>query len=353
VIGENILTVINSLVNVIELRDMYTQGHSRRVALYAQQIAIASGMNSQQAERLYFAGLLHDVGKISIPDAVLLKPGKLSVEEYEIVKLHSVISAEIVSKMGNFEDLVTLVRHHHEQPCGKGYPDGLHAEEIPLGSRILAVADVFDSLSSERVYRKALSLKTVQHIMQEEAKKGKLDLEITTFSLDILVQMGNIVTPNEFDFPELEHKRKAFFYQDTLTGLGNRDALILLLRQASATPLPTTLVHLDVLQFREYNKKRGPSAGDDLLQAIGEQLGQLTSQKWSTQLLENQIYAFRTIADAFCLFYCGYSTDYNLQKIYKLIGKIEMDYAIQFETTLILEHTKLSPNIEFDIGYLF
>jgi len=352
VIDENILAVINSLGRVIELRDSYTQGHSTRVATYARQIASSLGLDDKQMERIYLAGLLHDVGKIGIPDAVLLKPGKLTPEEYEIVKLHSTLSAKIVAGMGNFEDIVAIVRHHHEQPCGKGYPDGLVADQIPLGSRIIAVADVFDSLRSERVYRKALSLEVIQQVMSEEVLQGKLDKEITSLGLQIISQTGTVVTTKESLFPDLDYQRQAFFYRDKLTGLGNREALIFLLKRASVTTLPTSLLHIDVLNFRHYNKSWGVLAGDELLQKIGLHLIHLTRPKWPLELIENTLYSFRTVADSFCILYFGYSTDYTLDKISKMITLIEEEYAIKFEITLILEHSKISPNFEFEIGYL-
>lgn len=352
VIDENTLSIINSLGKMIELRDTYTQGHSKRVAIYASHIAKSMGMESTQMERLYLAGLLHDVGKIGIPDAVLLKPGKLTQEEYEIVKLHSTLSAKIVASMGELEDIVEIVRHHHEQPCGKGYPDGLVHDQIPLGSRIIAVADVFDSLHSERVYRKGLPLEIIQGIMLEEVHKGRLDKEITPLGLQIISQIENFSFLNEFTFPELEYKRKAFFYQDKLTGLGNREALLFLLRQASTTSIPTTLLHLDILNFRTYNKLYGVTAGDELLKRIGSHLVQLTQQRWRLDLSENNFYSFRTVADSFCIFYFGYSTDYMLEKSYQLIAHLEQLCTVKFETTVILEHTLISPNFEFEMGYL-
>ncbi len=352
VIDKNTLALINSLVNVIELRDSYTQGHSRRVALYASKIGKSLGLDETQANRLYLAGLLHDVGKIGIPDAVLLKPGKLTAEEYEIVKLHSIISAEIVANMGNFSDIVAMVRHHHEQPCGKGYPDGLTDAQIPLGAKILSVADVFDSLHSERVYRKPLALSDIQKIMWEEVQRGKLNQEITVLGFQVLSQMENPATPKNFSLPELDNKRKAFFFQDKVTGLGNRDALILLLKKASLTYIPATLVHIDIMNFRHYNKMRGLAAGDDLLVGIGLRLAQLTREQWSIELHENSTYAFRTVADSFYLLYLGYATDYAITKMNKAMTAIEQKYAVQFERMVIFEHAKIPAKIEFEIGYL-
>jgi GGDEF domain-containing protein len=164
--------------------------------------------------------------------------------------------------------------------------------------------------------------------------------------------MENPVTPKNFSLLELDGRRKAFFFQDKLTGLGNRDALILLLKKASLTHIPATLVHLDIINFRHYNKMRGLAAGDDLLVGIGLQLAQLAREKWSIELHENCTYAFRTVADSFYLLYLGYATDYAIAKMNKAMTAMEQKYAIKFELKVIFEHAKIPAKIEFEIGYL-
>ncbi len=147
---------IQALTAAIDAKDRYTRGHSERVALMGSRLAAASGMSPEQVERVRIAGLVHDVGKIGVPEAVLRKPGRLTAEEFELIKLHPVIGHTILKDIGALEDVLPGVLYHHERWDGGGYPEGLAAEEIPLFGRILAVADAFDAMSSTRAYRPAL-----------------------------------------------------------------------------------------------------------------------------------------------------------------------------------------------------
>ncbi len=148
---------IKSLAETIDAKDTYTRGHSEKVSLYAEATARSLGLEGDELQTIRYAGYLHDVGKIGIPDAILTKPGKLTVEEFAIIKKHPVMSDRILKPVDFPFPVQPLVRHHHERYDGKGYPDGLAAEEIPLGARILAVADSFEAMTSDRPYRKALS----------------------------------------------------------------------------------------------------------------------------------------------------------------------------------------------------
>ncbi|MEA2049516.1 MAG: HD domain-containing phosphohydrolase [Campylobacterota bacterium] len=156
---------INHLVYAIELRDAYTQGHSERVAKYSYILSATLGLSLEDCNQIYTASLLHDVGKIGIPDAVLLKPGKLEENEYQLIKQYGTLSGKILEKMEHFKYLAPTVKHHHENYNGTGYPDGLKAKEIPLGARIISIADVFDALTTRRIYRGAMSLEKAISIM--------------------------------------------------------------------------------------------------------------------------------------------------------------------------------------------
>jgi putative nucleotidyltransferase with HDIG domain len=152
--------VIHTLVATIEAKDPYTKGHSQRVTAYALVLARELGLDREQRQAVELAGLLHDVGKIGIPEAILNKPDKLCAEEAAVIRTHPAKGADIIRNIANIERLVSMdcivsaVRHHHETFDGRGYPDGLAGVEIPLEARLLAVADTYDAITSDRPYRK-------------------------------------------------------------------------------------------------------------------------------------------------------------------------------------------------------
>jgi putative nucleotidyltransferase with HDIG domain len=150
---------IKALANAIEVRDVYTRGHSERVTEYAVKIAEKLNVEKEEIEKIRYAALLHDIGKINIREDILNKPGKLTDEEFTIMKKHPVYGAKIMEPVEEFHDILPYVFHHHERIDKKGYPDGLGGEEIPLAARILAVADSFDAMTSNRPYRTAMSVK--------------------------------------------------------------------------------------------------------------------------------------------------------------------------------------------------
>lgn len=155
-IFENLFSTLYAFVKIIEARDPYTKQHSHRVSLYSKYIGSAIGCPQEDIDKLNICGLLHDIGKIGTPDSILLKPGKLSEEEYGIIKKHPVIGSNIIGHLGMWFDECNIIHHHHERFDGKGYPDGLTGEDIPMLSRILSVADVYDALTSDRSYRKKM-----------------------------------------------------------------------------------------------------------------------------------------------------------------------------------------------------
>jgi putative nucleotidyltransferase with HDIG domain len=157
------------LANALEAKDPYTRGHSERVAALARRLALAAGLPRAAADTIAQAGLLHDLGKIAVPESVLRKPGSLTAEEWATMRQHPLIGAQIVAPLEFFADGAVIVRHHHERHDGSGYPDGLRGELIPIGARIVAVADVYDALTSDRPYRARLSRSEAVQRLQEEA----------------------------------------------------------------------------------------------------------------------------------------------------------------------------------------
>jgi putative nucleotidyltransferase with HDIG domain len=164
-IYENLFATLFAFVGAIEARDPYTEQHSNRVTQIAMALCRAMGGSQEDQDILNVASQLHDIGKIGIRDDILLKPGRLSEEEFGIIKEHPVIGANIVSRLGLWDREKTIIRCHHERMDGKGYPDGLVGEEIPMLGRILSVADVYDAIASDRAYRKKMEEEMILKIM--------------------------------------------------------------------------------------------------------------------------------------------------------------------------------------------
>lgn len=163
------MQIVRTLSGAIDAKDTYTNGHSTRVAEYSKEIAKRAGLSEKIEDEIYMMGLLHDVGKIGIPDAIINKPAKLTDEEYSIIKAHPVVGANILKDITEFPKLSVGARWHHERYDGKGYPDGISGEDIPREARIIAVADAYDAMSSRRSYRDALP----QAQVRAEVQKGK------------------------------------------------------------------------------------------------------------------------------------------------------------------------------------
>ena len=157
------------LANALEAKDSYTRGHSERVAALGRRVASALGLAPSLVDVVGQAGLLHDIGKIGVPEAILRKPGPLSPEEWHVMRAHPAIGAQIVAPFEFFEGAARAIRHHHERWDGSGYPDGLAREAIPLEARIIAVVDVFDALTSARSYRPALDRDAACAMLRQEA----------------------------------------------------------------------------------------------------------------------------------------------------------------------------------------
>jgi putative nucleotidyltransferase with HDIG domain len=161
---------VEVLVMALEAKDPLTHGHSFKVAQYGRQTALALGLSSLEAETIYHAGLLHDIGKIAMQDRILNRLGRLTVREMNIIRLHPVVGASILAPLTSLQALIPLVRHHHERYDGKGYPDGLVGEDIPPGARILAVCDAFDCMLSGRPHMAKMPME--QALAQLEAGSG-------------------------------------------------------------------------------------------------------------------------------------------------------------------------------------
>jgi putative nucleotidyltransferase with HDIG domain len=197
-------SLLKTLAEVVDLRDPYVLGHSEQVTRYATLLAQNVGLDKRQVENIRKAALLHDIGKLGIPEHILLKPARLSEDEYRIVKEHVVLGAEILETTDSLKELIPIVRHHHERIDGKGYPDGLAGELIPLGARIVALADAVEAMASDRPYRCALPLDQV--IIELQKNSGsQFDPKLVKVFSELAVSYGDALIVNSAQ-KEINHR---------------------------------------------------------------------------------------------------------------------------------------------------
>src|ERR1022692_1158562 len=168
-------SVLFTLAESIEGKDPYTHGHCERLSNYSARLGEHLGLAENQIVALHRAGVVHDVGKIAVPDAILLKPGKLSEQEWKLIREHPVVGERICAPLKSFRLVLPIIRHHHEKLDGSGYPDGLRGDAIPITARILQIVDVYDALTTERPYKRAFSITDALQTMKEEVAKGWWD----------------------------------------------------------------------------------------------------------------------------------------------------------------------------------
>ncbi len=188
-----LMGVLHALSATIDAKDPYTSGHSRRVALISKRLAQECGLGQEKAERLYLAGLLHDIGKIGVPEFTLTKEGRLTDEEFEQMKRHPMLGATILGGIRQLDDVIVGILNHHEHPDGKGYPRGLKGDEITIDGLIVGIADCLDAMTSDRTYRKALPLSEALSELKKysgqqfdpELVQKLLEMDVETFLHEI------------------------------------------------------------------------------------------------------------------------------------------------------------------------
>ena len=175
---ENAEAVLFSLAHSIEARDPYTHGHCERLAEMSARMGERLGVPEEQIKALRRAGVVHDIGKVAVPDSILLKPGPLTSDETKVMQKHPVVGERICAPLKTFRLVLPIIRHHHEKHDGTGYPDQLQGEEIPLTARILQLSDVYDALTTDRPYKVAFTPEVALDLMGEEAERGWWDREL-------------------------------------------------------------------------------------------------------------------------------------------------------------------------------
>lgn len=261
---------IFSFVDMIEQRDTYTAGHTQRVAHYCEMIAKEMGLEHKQIKKLSKAAILHDIGKIATPDSVLLKPGSLTILDYDLIKLHAFAGYKMLSNIEMYQELAVIILHHHERHDGTGYPDGLWGEEIPLLSRIIVVCDAFDAMTTNRIYK---ARKEIPEALAElQAFSGsQFHPDLVEIAVKVLADVKISTAISQLPISNLEKKRFSYFFNDMLTGLYNEDYLKIILNNLDLNQYKCLyMVHL--LNVPEYNKRLGWANGNQLLKELAAEL---------------------------------------------------------------------------------
>ena len=170
--------VIFSLARAVEAKDNYTEGHCERLSVLAQSLGVELGLNEQDLVVLKRGGILHDIGKIAIDDSILLKPGPLTPEEFEVIKTHPEVGENICRPLKTLQPVLPIIRYHQERYNGSGYPEGLEKEDIPIHARIIGIVDCYDALTSNRTYRKAMEKENALDIIEKETNSGLWDPQL-------------------------------------------------------------------------------------------------------------------------------------------------------------------------------
>ena len=286
---ENYKEVLYTLAELIEKRDPYTAGHSKRVATYAKKIASKMHLTKQNCDMIYEAGILHDIGKIVIPDSILLKPSRLNDNEYKLIKKHSSIGFELLSKVNDFKKIANIIHFHHERVDGLGYPKGLKSDEIPLESKILAIADGFDTMTTNRIYNKRKSLEEALEELNDY-KNIMYDSNIVDVAIEVLSKEKIEENISQNPISQMESARFSYFYNDQLTHLYNINYLDFIINQKIFGEYNYFHV-LSLKNFSEYNKKFGWIEGDRYLKNVATILKDL--------FLDSDNLIFRVFGDDF------------------------------------------------------
>ncbi|AEA34184.1 HD domain-containing phosphohydrolase [Hippea maritima] len=327
-IEKNRIEFIRTFVKVLEVRDFYTKGHSERVALYAQKIAQILGLSEKKQQDIYIAGLLHDLGKVAIPDSILLKPGKLSEYEYKIMKYHPVFSYELTKDVEFFKGISKFIRQHHERCDGSGYPDGLKCEEITLEGKILAIADVFDALTTSRPYRKAFSLEEALKTMKDMPLDTNIIAVIENKIKDIYIEEKKNELPSDM-LSRVEKSRIDLFEKDVFSGIHRIKSLINFIDKLIDNQIDFYLFMVDIKHLKKINYLFGYQKGNEVINRVVSTI----------KNLKFALYPSRVGSNYFAFVYTKYDVVKINKELLNELKKIKINNTeVEFFTTFI--HSK-------------
>lgn len=271
--------LIEMLVDVIEKRDSYTAGHTKRVSIYCEMIAYKMNFDIEQISRLKEAAILHDIGKVIIPDSILLKPGKLSQKEYELIKLHLKVGYEILDKIDYYKPLANIIKYHHEKMDGSGYPYGVRGDEIPILSHVMIVADALDAMTTNRIYQ---SRKTFEEAIEELNRYKSIWYHPDVVdAATAAISSVPIRTENtsQLPFTEIEIERFSYFFKDRLTGVYNETYLWMILKGMIPDLSYKKFYLVELNGMSEYNSRFGWKKGNSIIQKFAGDLSKLVKEE--------------------------------------------------------------------------
>jgi putative nucleotidyltransferase with HDIG domain len=317
---ERYRSTILALINLTEERDTYTAGHTRRVAEYAKMLAESMGFDEEKVTKLYEASILHDIGKIVTPDSVLLKPGKLTPREYDVIKEHVIVGESILHNIKFDKEIVDIVKYHHERCDGSGYPYGMTCNETPVLARILAVADTFDAMTTNRIYKPRKSVET--SFKELESLSGTLfDPVVVERAIDVLRDISVDQTVTQLPTSVIEQERLSHYFKDPLTNLFNRRYLQLTMQYGIEGSFWICANIVAIRKFSELNQNRGWETGNQVLIQLAELL---------ERVFEHSI-IFRIYGDDFVIL----SEEHLAIDVRQLETKFETLTGIQLDFTLM------------------
>lgn len=268
---DNFESVMQTFVNILEEKDVYTAGHSKRVATYSQEIAKRMNLNPEDCDTIFRAGNLHDIGKIVTPEAILLKPSRFDQDEFSLMKEHSNSGYTILSQMLSYKFMAKIIRHHHERYDGKGYPDGIEKDSIPLLSRIMTVADAFDAMTTNRVYKPRMSIKNA--IQELENNSGtQFDPHIIPYAKEYFLTLDKIDLTASIPTDAVSRHRFAYFFKDRLTNIYNGAYLDIFLHENIETKEYKIAYIIDLHHLHIYNKVHGWEQGNVILIQLAKEI---------------------------------------------------------------------------------
>ncbi len=268
---DNFEHTLTSLVALIEQRDTYTGGHSQRVADYSKLIAEEMGRSPEECTLLYRAGILHDIGKVATPDTVLLKPGKLTKLEFNLIKEHVTVGYDMLQKIPMYRSMAEIIRHHHERFDGTGYPDGLKGNEIPVLAQVMIVADAFDAMTTNRIYK---GRKSVEGAFTELRSYSGTQFHppVVDAAMRVLGKVDITTNTSQLPTTEIEKERFSYFYRDQVTEAYNQSYLDFILNRNFYEKEYSSLCILYLHNFNSYNQSHSWAEGDRLLEDFVEYL---------------------------------------------------------------------------------